>query len=182
VPVGVLQASFRLITRLEAWCLSVGILAIAGLTIANVVLRAVTGDSLLFVGEINRFLIVWVTFLGIGYGASSGRHIRMTAVYDVLAPRAQKVVMLAMTALTASLLLWLTWLSVAYVLGTVRQLGAVSPVLQVPRYLVYLAAPVGLFLGGLQYLLAFIQNLIAPEVYIAFGKQDGYEQLPPADV
>ena len=177
-----LQAVFGLITRLEARCLQAGILGIAVVTIANVLLRGLTGGSLLFAGEVSRFLIVWVTFFGIGYGASTGRHIRMTALHDAMGDRARKAVMLVVTATTSALLLLLTWLSLSHVLGTVRQLGAVSPVLQVPLYLVYLAAPLGLFMGGLQYLLAFAQNLLAPGVYIAFVRLDRYDELPPADL
>jgi TRAP-type C4-dicarboxylate transport system permease small subunit len=120
--------------------------------------------------------------VGIGYGASAGRHIRMTALHDALPERGRKAMMLVVTLLTGVLLLALTWLSLQHVLGTARTLGAVSPVLQVPLYLVYLAAPAGLLMGAIQYLLAFAQNLIAPGVYIAFGKPDGYEEPPPADI
>jgi len=176
-----LQTIFRFVTRLEALCLQVGVLGIAALTIATVVLRMSTGTSLLFAGELNRFLIVWVTFLGIGYAAGTGRHIRMTAIHDALRGRARKAMMLTVTALTAAMLLWLAWLSLAHVLGTVRTLGAVSPVLQVPLYLVYLAAPVGLALGAIQYLLAFARNLTSPEVYLAFGMRDEHAPPPVAD-
>lgn len=173
---------FRAITRVEALSLQLGIMGIALLTIANVVLRALTGDSVLFAGEVNRFLIVWVTFLGIGYGASTGRHIRMTAIHDALGEKARKALMLLVTAGTSVLLFALAYLAVRYVWGTVKVLGGVSPVLRVPLYWVYLAAPLGLFAGAVQYLLAFIQNLLSPGVYIAVGRLEGYEGSPPADV
>jgi TRAP-type C4-dicarboxylate transport system permease small subunit len=137
------SALSRAVTRLEELCLAWGILAIAALTITNVLLRAVFGQSLLFAMELSRFLIVLVTFVGIGYAAGKGRHIRMTALYDALGTRARKAIMLLITGSTAALLFALAWLSLRYVLGTVRELGAVSPVLQVPSHLPYLAAPLG---------------------------------------
>lgn len=170
----------RAVTRLEEFCLAWGILGIALLTIANVLLRSTLGGSLLFAEEVSRFLIVFVTFVGIGYAASKGRHIRMTALYDALPERARKALMLFITAGTSALLFALTWLALRYVLGTVRELGTVSPVLRVPRYLVYLSAPLGFFLGGVQYLLAFIKNLTAPGVYVSFEKRDEYDEAPPA--
>ncbi|MFQ5477536.1 MAG: TRAP transporter small permease [Candidatus Binatia bacterium] len=173
---------FGAITRFEEVCLAGGILGIAALTIANVLLRATLGYSLLFAEEINRFLIVLVTFVGIGYAASQGRHIRMTALYDLLGERWRKLVMLLITGSTSALLFVFTWLAVEYVLGTVRELGAVSPVLRIPLYLVYLAAPMGLFLAAIQFLLALIKNLTADEVYIAFDRRDQYDEPPPADV
>jgi C4-dicarboxylate transporter DctQ subunit len=177
-----LSAVFRLITRAEALCLQLGILGIAASTIGNVLSRALTGDSVLLSGELNRFLIVWVTFIGIGYGASTGRHIRMTALYDALGPRAKKAAMLVICAGTSALLFAFAWLALEYVLDTVKALGGVSPVLRVPLYWVYMAAPLGLFTGAVQYLLAFAQNLTSSEVYVAFGKLDGYEEPPPADM
>lgn len=168
----------RAVTRIEELCLAWGILGIALLTIANVLLRSIFGESLLFALELCRFLIVLVTFVGIGYAASKGRHIRMTALYDALGPRAQKAVMLLITSSTSCLLFGLTWLSLRYVFGTVRELGPVSPVLRVPRHWVYAAAPVGFFLGGIQYALAFLKNLTEPDVYLSFDKRDEYDEAP----
>jgi TRAP-type C4-dicarboxylate transport system permease small subunit len=128
--------------------------------------------------ELSRFLIVWVTFAGLGYAAGKGRHIRMTALVDAMKPSARKAVMLVVTAGTSILLFALTWFALRYVLGTVRELGSVSPVLRVPRYLVYLAAPLGLFLGALQYALAFFKNLLSPEIYLSFDVLDEHIELP----
>lgn len=173
-----MSAIFRVVTRLEEVCLAWGIIGIAALTIGNVLLRALTGESLLFAMELSRFLIVWVTFAGVGYAAGKGRHIRMTALVDAMGPRARKAVMLLVTGGTSILLLTLTWFALDYVLGTVRELGSVSPVLRVPRYLVYLAAPLGLFLGAIQYALAFFKNLVAPEIYLSFDTLDEHLELP----
>ncbi len=177
-----MEPIFRVVTRLEEICLAGGILGIALLTIANVLLRSTLGESLLFAEEISRFLIVFVTFVGIGYATSKGRHIRMTALYDALPTRMRKALMLFMTASTSLLLFTLTWLALRYTLGTVRELGTVSPVLRVPRYIVYLSAPFGFFLGGVQYLLAFVKNLSASEVYLSFEKLDEYDEAPPSNI
>lgn len=162
-----LQTVAAVVTRIEELALAWGILAIAALTIGNVFGRTLFGESLAFAEELSRFAIVLVTFLGIGYGASQARHIRMSAVHDQLPTRGRKVLMTIVTGTTSALMFFLTALSVDYVLGTVAPLGAVSPVLRVPVWIVYLAAPVGLLLGGIQYALAFATNLIRPEVYLS---------------
>ena len=69
-------------TFVEEFILSGGILVIAALTIANVFCRTFFGFSLAFAEEVSQFLIVLITFVGLSYGASQGRHIRMTAIYD----------------------------------------------------------------------------------------------------
>lgn len=173
---------FRAITKLEEHCIAWGILGITVLTIANVLLRSLLGFSLFFAEELSRFLIVLVTFLGLGYAASRGRHIRMTALYDVLPSTAQKKLMLIITLSTSALLFYLSWVAVRYVFDTVRVLGGVSPVLQIPKYLVYAAAPLGLFLGGVQYALAFVKNFTEREVYLSFEHKDEYDEQPPREL
>lgn len=179
----VLRATFRLVTKIEEIALAGGILGIAALTIANVLRRSLFGDSIVFAEEVSQFLIIFVTFMGLGYGASRARHIRMTAIYDQLPRRWRKVLMTIITGSTAALLFLLTWLALRYVFGTVQPLGAVSPALQVPMYLVYLSAPLGLFLCGIQYALAFARNLQRSDrIWISFelAERDLTEDEGPA--
>lgn len=168
-----MERLFRLIQRAEELVLAGAILAIAGLTILNVISRSFLGASLAFTEELCQFLIVLVTFAGLSYGASRGRHIRMTAIYDALGRRARKIIMTGIAATTAALLLFLAWQALEYAL-VVRRLGSVSPVLQVPLYLVYLIAPIGLLMAGIQYLLTAARNLRREAVYLAFDTKDEY--------
>ncbi len=171
----------KVVTKLEEACLSGGVLGIAALTIANVVGRTLFGQSLASAEELSQFLMVFVTFLGLGYAAGRGRHIRMTAIYDALPLRAKKGVRLFITGSTALLLFYLAYLGLRYALGTVKALGSVSPALEVPLWIVYLAAPTGFVLAGIQYVLAFIQNARSEEVYLSFEQLDEYGEGPPAD-
>ena len=172
-PAGLL---FRAIGRLEEVCLAGGILLIAGLTIANVVVRTVTGGSVVYAEELSQFAMIAVTFIGASYAASKGRHIRMTAIYDNLSPARQKSLMLAITATTTGLLAVLAYYAIEYAL-TVRALGTISPALQVPFWIVYLAAPIGLGLGAIQYALAFYKNLTTEGVWLSFDHEDKYDEV-----
>lgn len=176
---GALTRLSRWVTRLEEACLAGGILGIALLTIANVLGRVLFDHSLAFAEEISQFLIVFVTFLGIGYGVGKGRHIRMTALYDQLPKPARKRLAILISASTSLLLFYLTYLGLSYALGTVRALGSVSPVLEVPLWLVYLSAPLGFALGGIQYGLAVAKNLVADEVWLSYETRDDVSGPPP---
>lgn len=167
---------FGLIRRVEEICLAGGILVIAGLTIANVVMRTATGDSLVYAEEVSQFAMIVVTFIGASYAASKGRHIRMTAIYDNLSAARQKALMLVITASTAALLSVLAYFALHYAL-TVRALGSISPALQVPLWIVYLAAPIGLGLGAVQYVLAFYKNLTSDGVWLSYDRADEYDEL-----
>ncbi len=172
---------FRLIQRIEAFLLAWSIIAIAALSIGNVIGRATLGYSLAFTGELSQFLIIIVTFIGLSYAASRGRHIRMTAIYDQLNKRWRKLLMIFISGFTALLMLVLTWYSFDYI-STVYFLKTVSPVLQVPLYLVYLFVPLGFVLSAIQYILTVVRNVTSPDVYISFTQKDEYETPVIGDI
>lgn len=171
----VIRLVFRIVQRLEEVLLAGAVLLIAALTIANVMGRWLFDSPLAFAEEVSQYCIIVVCFVGLSYAASKGRHIRMTALYDMQSKRWRKISMTAITGSTALLLFALTWYAGEYVY-TVYVLGGIYPVLRVPFYVVYAIAPLGLFLGGVQYLLAMIRNLIDDQVYLAFDLTDDYEQ------
>jgi TRAP-type C4-dicarboxylate transport system permease small subunit len=163
-----LGALSTFVTRLEEACLAGGIAGIAALTIANVLGRTLFGTSLAFAEEVSGFLIVFVTFLGIGYAAARRRHIRMTVLSELLPENASRRLDRVVAMTTAALLFVLTYLGLSYALGTMRTLGSVSPVLGVPLWIVFLSAPLGFFLGGVQYLLIALRG--APLTEAASGR------------
>jgi TRAP-type C4-dicarboxylate transport system permease small subunit len=61
-------------------------------------------------------------------------------------------------------------------------LETVSPALQVPLYIVYSAAPIGLALAGIQYALAAVRNCTDAEVFLSYEQRDEYEDVPPPAV
>jgi TRAP-type C4-dicarboxylate transport system permease small subunit len=171
----VLRAVFRVVQTIEEWILSSGIILIAVVTIANVFFRTVLNSSLTFAEELSQFLIILVTFIGLGYAASKGRHIRMSALYDQLGRRARKLLMIIIAASTSALMFLLAYYSIRYI-ATVASLGSVSPALRVPIYFVYCAAPLGLLLAGVQYALTVVRNLSEEEVFLSYEEKDEYRE------
>ena len=163
------------IARFEAFVLAAGILLMATNSIANVIGRFVFNQSLYFSEELNRFLIVLVTFVGLGYAARKGRHIRMSAFYDQLGDKGRKALMVVIAVLTSLVMFALAYYSYLYV-ANIASLGKVTPSLQVPLYLTYLWVPIGFAITGIQYALTAVKNFQAPEVYVSYEQVDGYEE------
>jgi C4-dicarboxylate transporter, DctQ subunit len=161
--------------RFEAFVLAFGVLLMAANSIANVVGRFVFAQSLYFSEELNQFLIVLVTFVGLGYAARKGRHIRMSAVYDQLSDRQRKAVMILIAAVTAMVMFVLAYYSYVYV-ARVAKLGKVTPSLQVPLYLTYFWVPLGFIITGIQYILTVVKNLQSDDVYISYEQVDTYDE------
>ncbi len=172
-----LARCFDIIQTIEKWTLAYGILIIAGITIANVFCRAVLNSSLTFAEELAQFFIILVTFMGISYAASQGRHIRMSAIYDQLGLTARKSLMVFIAGFTSLLMFFMAYYSIRYI-ATVYALGTVSAALQVPLYLVYCVAPIGFALTGIQYALTVVRNLTEEDVYLSYDHKDEYEDTP----
>lgn len=83
------------------------ILCVAGMatvTVANVIARNLLGFSLQFANDTAQMLLVMVTFLGIGIGARHARHIRVSALHDLLPHMGQKILLIIVSFTTAWLL------------------------------------------------------------------------------
>jgi TRAP-type C4-dicarboxylate transport system permease small subunit len=163
------------IARFEAFVLAFGVLLMAANSIANVVGRFVFSQSIYFTEELNQFLIVLVTFVGLGYAARKGRHIRMSAVYDQLSDRQRKVMMILIAGVTAAVMFVLAYYSYVYVVR-VATLGKVTPSLQVPLYLTYFWVPLGFIITGIQYVMTVVKNLQSDDIYISYEQVDSYDE------
>jgi len=162
--------------RVEALILGAGVLLMALNTVANVVGRFVFQHSFFFTEEVNRILIVMITFAGIGYAARHGRHIRMSALFDALPSEGRRWLMLLIALCTSLVMFALAFLSVRYI-DSVASSGRVLSSLQIPIWWIFLWVPVGLGVTGVQYLLTAVRNLLSSEgAYLSTEVKDGYEK------
>lgn len=167
----------RALMKVETFILAYGILAMFLNTISNVIGRYVFGQSLYFAAELNQFLIILVTFVGLGYATRRGRHIRMSAFYDQLSDHGRKILMIIIAASTGAVMFWLAWVSFEYVVSVANS-GKVTSALRVPLYLTYLWVPFGFFLTGIQYALTVVRNLRdSDDVWLSWETIDSYEEL-----
>ena len=159
--------------RIEEFIVGYGTIALAVLIIANVVGRNVFGYSLYFVEETNTFLIIYITFVGTSYAARNGRHIRMSALSDLVPERFEKLMMYIMTLGTFIFMGWITWISGKYIFDIFIS-GRQSSLLQVPLWRVWIIVPIGLGLTTIHYLMAFIKNIKEDDVWISFDEKSEY--------
>lgn len=170
---GILGTIDTLLSRLEAGILGLGVILMAVNTVANVVGRFALGSSIFFSGEINRILIVMVTFAGIGYAARHGRHIRMSAIYDAFPVAGRKAIMITIALITAAAMFFLLYFSITYIISLYER-GRVLPALGLPIWWIYLWVPIGFTITGIQFLLTAVKNLREKDVYLSTAMVDGY--------
>ncbi|HEY3177878.1 MAG TPA: TRAP transporter small permease [Casimicrobiaceae bacterium] len=113
--------------------------AMALMVFANVVLRFVTSHSILWVEEVSRYTMIWLTFLGAGLVLRHGGHIGIDTLQSRLprwAPKIRATIFLLVLGFCA----FMAWIGTRYAMLTWNQTTAV---LQIPVGFVYLALPAG---------------------------------------
>ena len=163
------------VAKLEALITGTAIALMAVNTIANVFGRYVFSQSLYFSEEVNEILMVTVTFVGLGYVTRKGRHIRMSAVYDLLPHSARRWLMVVIALTTAAAMFLLAWHAFGYVEKLAGR-GRITPAMQLPLWTTYVGVILGLFLTGVQYLLTAWANATRTVgVWISYRETDEYE-------
>ncbi len=170
-PLAVLDLA---ISKIEAAILAIGVLLMATMSVGNIFGRFLFGQSIYFAEEVNQFLIILITFIGIGYAARMGRHIRMSAIYDALPDRARKALMVVISLVTAAAMFVLAYYAYVYVAG-VYATGRVSSSLQIPFYITQIWVPFGFVITGIQYVMTAVVNLTKPDVYLSSSIVDSYD-------
>ena len=170
-PLAVLDLA---ISKIEAAILALGVLLMATMSVGNIFGRFLFGQSIYFAEEVNQFLIILITFIGIGYAARMGRHIRMSAIYDTLPDQGRKALMVVISLVTAAAMFVLAYYAFIYVAGVYAP-GRVSASLRIPFYITQIWVPFGFIVTGIQYVMTAVVNLTRPDVYLSSSIIDSYD-------
>jgi TRAP-type C4-dicarboxylate transport system permease small subunit len=163
----------KMISKFEKLMLGLGIIAMAINTIAAVVSRFIFNDAIIFTDELNMIFIVIVTFAGLSYAARQGRHIRMSAIYDLLNSNLRKIFMIIISAITGIFMFFLSYYAILYIISIYNS-GRILPALGIDVYIIYLWVPIGFIITGLQYFTTILKNIIHEDVYLSSNIKDGY--------
>lgn len=153
--------------KIEKIILSLSILLMMINTTANALGRYIFNQSIYFSEELNQFLMVSVTFVGLAYAVRNGRNIRMTAIYDALGHKKKKFLMIFIAITTSMLMFLLAYEAYIYVMQ-LKEMNRLSPALQLEVYLIYMIVPIGFFMSGIQFFIRFVQNLLHEEIYLSY--------------
>jgi TRAP-type transport system small permease protein len=129
----------RVLIRTNRWAVIAILAAMAVLVFANVALRFVTDNSILWVEEVSRYLMIWLTFVGAGLVMRFGGHIGIDTLQENW-PRHAPSIRAVIFVLLLVFFALMTWLGLRYAL---LAWGQTTPVLQIPVGAVYLAMPIG---------------------------------------
>ena len=126
------------------------------LVLLQVFFRYVLNESLFWAEEFVRGAMLWGVMLSSPLVAAARGHIRIEMLELMLPPTGRRIVMVVTDILTMAFCLTLLWAGIEFVDRTWFQN---SPLLDVPKYTVYLAIPVGAAIEAVFMLLTWEQHV-----------------------
>ncbi|MBM3549492.1 MAG: TRAP transporter small permease [Alphaproteobacteria bacterium] len=151
-------ATGPLVGRLRMALTAISVALLAGyfvLVLLQVFFRYVLNESLFWAEEFVRGAMLWGVMISVGLVAASRTHIRIEILELMLPPGGRRYVVALADALTVAFLLTLMWAGIEFVDRTWFQQ---SPLLEVPKYTVYLAIPIGAAIEVVMTLLTWQQH------------------------
>ncbi len=178
-----IQKLDSIIEKSEIFALSSGIILMALIAIANVFGRYIFNQSIYFAEELISFLVILITFFGLGYVTRKGRHIRMSAFYDQLTPRYKRYTYIFISVVSAMVMFLLAWYAYEYI-SKVAERGKVTPSLRFPLWISYIWVFIGFVVTGLQYVMTVFANLNArdDDIYLSPSTLDTYDDPEIAEL
>jgi TRAP-type C4-dicarboxylate transport system permease small subunit len=164
----------HVLDKIEVAMLIGGTIILTVVLTVNIIAREFF-SAIYFIDELTQFTVIWTVFGGISYAVRKVRHIRMGAIFDFLPFKVRKVLMFIIIGGSAIVMLALGYLAIIYVIK-VGRLGQTTPALRIPYWIFIGIAPLGFLAAGLQYVLAFLKNIVEKEVWMSAEQQIEYEE------
>ncbi len=144
--------------RLEEWLLVTAFSVMGIALLSQVFFRYILNAPLIWSEELARYLLVWVTFLGINYGVRQRAHIEMEYFFTKFPRSLQRVLPIITQAFTIACLL-------LFVPGALRfvsaQRGIDSSAMQINMGLVYAVIPIGMVITAASLTTDTVRRVIA---------------------
>lgn len=157
----------RTLLVLNRWAVILILAAMACMVFANVALRFTTDASILWVEEVSRYLMIWLTFLGGGLVLRYGGHVGIDTLQESL-PRHATAIRGAIVLLLLGFFAFMVAIGIRYAALTWEQ---TTPILGVPVGAVYLSIPIGFSLLT-AHLLLMARSYIGQRRFLADGEFD----------
>jgi TRAP-type C4-dicarboxylate transport system permease small subunit len=118
--------------------------AMSVIVFINVLGRYLTDYSIPWAEELARYLMIWMTFLGVGLVLRIGGHVAVDNLQEALPPRGARIVRATIVLLVAAFCVVGAWVGVTFVTRTWMQTTAVT---EIPFAFVAAAVPTGMLLA-----------------------------------
>lgn len=142
----------RLLNAAEK-CVSICAMAVLVLVVSvQVFCRYVLQNSLDWTEELARYLVIWSVLFGCSYAMRSGSHLELSLLRSMAGPRLRKAVECFSCFVCFCFCGIMVYAGMESVLN-IHWSEQLTPAMQIPAWIIWLAMPAGFLLMGLQALL-----------------------------
>ncbi|HMK36153.1 MAG TPA: TRAP transporter small permease [Desulfomonilaceae bacterium] len=156
----------RILNEIEEWTLVMVLLGLGFLCSVQVFCRYALHFSFVWSEEVNRYLGVFLAFLGAAVGVKYGSHFAMDLIYERVSSdrfrHCLKVVVYLLSCIMCFVVAWFGWAQAM----KLRQFGVLTSALALPKYWAYLPIPffsvvmgVRFFSGAAKHLRSMINGI-----------------------
>jgi C4-dicarboxylate transporter, DctQ subunit len=156
---------YWILEGLEKFIISFGLLALTIIVFGVVLTRYFFGYSPDWSDELPRFIVIWVTFIGMSYCVRKGEHVVIDILFNKLKGKIQKFFYLCILTLCFLTFVYMTYIGYGLVVK-IFSTNQMSVTLGIPMGYVYLAVPVGCFLTAKNFFHLIIKNLSSKDVHL----------------
>ena len=141
----------KILNHLEEWIISLMLLAMTGLTFAQVVMRYVFNSGFTWALELTTVFFAIMIFVGVSYGVRVGSHIGVDALVKLMAPGKRKAAGIVAVLLSLAYVGFVLTGSMEYVLK-MKQVGIELEDMPIERWQILAVMPLGMALTGFRFL------------------------------
>ncbi len=160
------------IEGIEKFIIAAGLLVLSTIVVGTVITRYFFGYSPDWSDELPRFIVIWVTFIGMSYCVRKGEHVVIDVLLNKLKVKLKKY--LAMFILILCFLSFIYMTFIGYEMAkNIFATNQKSVTLGISMGYVYMAVPVGCLLTAKNFLHIIFKNLFSKGIYLSLdGRED----------
>lgn len=140
----------KILDKIEEIFCGTALLATTIILFMNVMLRYIFKSSTSWAEELIKYLMIWIAFIGGSICARTGAHVSIDFLYEYLSVKSKKMVFVVVNTI-AAIFACIMMIYGIKVIGFTISMGQVSPALQIPMWIPYLAIPLGFFLMTIRF-------------------------------
>ncbi|MFZ4451528.1 TRAP transporter small permease [Salibacterium aidingense] len=157
-----LRKGMQILYKTEETLIGLLIIIATAVLFSNVVLRYGFDANTSWAAELIRYLMIWITFIGMALCFRRGIHVGIDFLLNYLSKRMTKLLQLVVNVLSIVFLIFLGSYGLELVLFSVGT-GQITPSLEIGMYWVYLIIPIGCALSILHICVLTFQLLTGKE-------------------
>ena len=142
-----MKAISKFLDFYEKTFVTIALLTMLLLVFYQVIARFIFGSQLRWSEELARYIMLYISFVGIGAGIKYHKHVGVDLFGAVLKPKGKQILMLVIAVLTSVILVIFTYYT-GLVSVRIMKSGQVSPAAHIPMWIPYATLPLGFF-GGI---------------------------------